>query len=140
MALYDTELKILPRQICHFMANFQQGVVNSESSPSFAQFGAPDPNAPNLVTSTEGNATSTPSPVPSAIYDGGLSSTKETGVLLRIGNGGAGQIGLIGALANAFIQDWVAKGYKPFKVSSEWPSLSLCSHFLNFRLHGILET
>jgi len=41
---------------------------------------------------------------------------KETGVLLRIANGGAGQIGLIGALANAFVQDWAAKGYNPFEL------------------------
>lgn len=81
------------------MTDFQNSVVN----PS------PEANA----------RASTFSPAPSAIYDGGFSSAKETGVLLRIGNGGAGQIGLIGALANAFIQDWAAKGYSPCEVSSE---------------------
>ncbi|KAI5459598.1 hypothetical protein BGZ63DRAFT_388350 [Mariannaea sp. PMI_226] len=35
---------------------------------------------------------------------------------LRIGNGGAGQSGLIGVLAEAYIKDRVADGAKPFKV------------------------
>jgi len=66
----------------------------------------------NVNSSPEVNATKT------TTYDGGSSSAKETGVLLRIANGGAGQIGLIGALANAFImiQDWAAKGYNPFEL------------------------
>ncbi|KIP08917.1 hypothetical protein PHLGIDRAFT_126650 [Phlebiopsis gigantea 11061_1 CR5-6] len=51
-----------------------------------------------------------------ATYDGGF--TDATDVRLRLANGGAGQTGLIGAFANAFIQDQVKKGAAPFKV--EW--------------------
>ena len=93
----------------------------------------------NVNSSPEVNAAKTFTPAPSATYDGGFSSAKQTGVLLRIANGGAGQIGLIGALANAFIQDWAAKGYNPFEVSSERLSTSPYSRFLN-RSHGISET
>lgn len=72
---------------------------------------------------------------PDAIYDGGYNSTNST-ILLNIGNGGAGQSGLIGgtlfspiqcllcwltwliiALANAFIQQSVKNGSSPFRVA-----------------------
>lgn len=43
--------------------------------------------------------------VPKAIYDGGYSDAKD--ILVRIANGGAGQSGLIGAWADAFIQHCV---------------------------------
>ena len=52
--------------------------------------------------------------VPSWTYDGGFSDATE--VRLRVANGGAGQTGLIGAFADAFIQDQVKKGATPFKV------------------------
>jgi len=53
--------------------------------------------------------------VPQATYDGGYSNATE--IKLRIANGGAGQSGLIGAWANAFIQYSVETlGQKPFKV------------------------
>ncbi|KAK5997789.1 putative ABC transporter anion-binding protein [Cladobotryum mycophilum] len=52
---------------------------------------------------------------PSAIYDGGFGNG--TAVQLRIGNGGAGQSGLVGALANAFIKDQVAAGSPKFTVA-----------------------
>jgi hypothetical protein len=52
-----------------------------------------------------------------ATYNGGY--TDATQVRLRIGNGGAGQSGLIGAWANAFIQYMVQKnGTQPFLVSA----------------------
>lgn len=53
---------------------------------------------------------------PAAVYDGGFNSTNST-TLLRIGNGGAGQSGLVKALADAFIQSSVANGSDPFKVA-----------------------
>ncbi|GAW14268.1 hypothetical protein ANO14919_036680 [Xylariales sp. No.14919] len=53
---------------------------------------------------------------PSAIYDGGYNSTNTT-IELRIGNGGAGQSGLIGLLANEFIKDSVTNGSAPFRVA-----------------------
>lgn len=53
---------------------------------------------------------------PAAVYDGGFNSTNST-TLLRIGNGGAGQSGLVKALADAFIQSRVANGSDPFKVA-----------------------
>ncbi|KAN0067877.1 putative extracellular tungstate binding protein [Elaphomyces granulatus] len=53
---------------------------------------------------------------PNAVYNGGYNSTNGT-ILLNIGNGGAGQSGLIGALANAFIQQSVKNGSLPFQVA-----------------------
>ncbi|KAJ5779390.1 hypothetical protein N7457_007110 [Penicillium paradoxum] len=52
---------------------------------------------------------------PAAIYSGGYNSSSQ--VLLRIGNGGAGQSGLIEALADAFIQSSVRNGSDPFQVA-----------------------
>ena len=79
---------------------------------------------------------------PAAIYDGGFGNNTNSSILLNIGNGGAGQSGLVKgtfqlqygnirsllvavylivsdtpALADAFIQDRVANGSKPFKVA-----------------------
>lgn len=45
---------------------------------------------------------------PTAVYDGGFSDAEV--VRLRLGNGGAGQAGLIGELADQFIRDSVASG------------------------------
>ncbi|KAI9925794.1 hypothetical protein ASPWEDRAFT_29607 [Aspergillus wentii DTO 134E9] len=53
---------------------------------------------------------------PAAIYNGGFNSSSST-VQLRIGNGGAGQSGLIGVLADAFIKASVKNGTSPFKVA-----------------------
>lgn len=71
---------------------------------------------------------------PAAVYDGGHKSSS-TPITLRIGNGGAGQSGLIGgrfiplhyhdghsanfisALADAFIQSSVKNGSSPFRVA-----------------------
>lgn len=50
---------------------------------------------------------------PQAVYDGGLGGKE---IRLRIGNGGAGQSGLIGAWANAFIQYCNTQGIAPFQV------------------------
>ncbi|KAJ5460279.1 uncharacterized protein N7458_001831 [Penicillium daleae] len=52
---------------------------------------------------------------PAAIYNGGYRSAKN--VALRIGNGGAGQSGLIEVLANAFIRASVKNGSKPFEIA-----------------------
>lgn len=73
------------------------------------------------VSSTDnvkGPATNIPSggQRPSAIYDGGFSDATLRGVCLRIANGGAGQTGLIKSWADAFIQEMVSKGAKPFQV------------------------
>ena len=59
---------------------------------------------------------STSSSKPHAIYDGGYENAKIQGVRLRIANGGAGQIGLIRAWADGFIQYMVSKGMPPFEV------------------------
>ncbi|KAF8445067.1 hypothetical protein L210DRAFT_3361159, partial [Boletus edulis BED1] len=50
---------------------------------------------------------------PTAVYDGGLGGKD---IRLRIGNGGAGQSGLIGAWANAFIQYCNKQSVEPFLV------------------------
>ncbi|KAL2816202.1 hypothetical protein BDW59DRAFT_175892 [Aspergillus cavernicola] len=52
---------------------------------------------------------------PAEVYDGGYPNASEVG--LRIGNGAAGQSGLIKALADAFIKSRVAKGSPPFKIA-----------------------
>ncbi|TGJ79090.1 hypothetical protein E0Z10_g9675 [Xylaria hypoxylon] len=53
---------------------------------------------------------------PSAIYNGDYNSTNAT-IELRIGNGGAGQSGLVGLLANEFIKDSVKNDSAPFQVA-----------------------
>ncbi|KAI0908253.1 putative extracellular tungstate binding protein [Ustulina deusta] len=53
---------------------------------------------------------------PSAIYNGGYNSTNAT-IELRIGNGGAGQSGLVGLLADEFIKDSVKNGSELFTVA-----------------------
>ncbi|PVH99339.1 extracellular solute-binding protein family 1 [Periconia macrospinosa] len=53
---------------------------------------------------------------PAAIYDGGFSSSTSP-ITLRIGNGGAGQSGLVKALADAFIMESVKNGSSPFRVA-----------------------
>jgi putative protein kinase ArgK-like GTPase of G3E family len=58
---------------------------------------------------------------PAAIYNGSYPDAHQRGVLLRIGNGGAGQSGLIGALANAFIRYRVSQGDAPFEVGFKGP-------------------
>ncbi|EFQ25967.1 extracellular solute-binding protein family 1 [Colletotrichum graminicola] len=52
---------------------------------------------------------------PKEIYDGGYNSTTSP-LLLRIANGGAGQSGLVKALADAFIQESVNNGSLPFQL------------------------
>ncbi|KAL3456968.1 hypothetical protein BJX64DRAFT_293569 [Aspergillus heterothallicus] len=52
---------------------------------------------------------------PEAVYDAGFKGASP--VLLRIGNGGAGQTGLVQVLAEAYIKSRVAAGRSPFKVA-----------------------
>ncbi|KAK6540666.1 hypothetical protein TWF694_008059 [Orbilia ellipsospora] len=52
---------------------------------------------------------------PQETYDGGITGNHGP-ILLRIGNGGAGQSGLIKVMADAFIKYRVAQGAAPFKV------------------------
>ena len=59
---------------------------------------------------------STSSNKPHAVYNGGYENAKLQGVRLRIANGGAGQIGLIRAWADGFIQYMVSEGMPPFEV------------------------
>ncbi|RFU82016.1 extracellular tungstate binding [Trichoderma arundinaceum] len=53
---------------------------------------------------------------PNAVYDGGIKGNNGT-IQLAIGNGGAGQSGLIKALADAYIKDRVTNGTNPFRVA-----------------------
>ena len=53
---------------------------------------------------------------PHEIYDGGYAHASERGVLVRIANGTAGQVGLLRAWADSFIQHMVDKGEAPFQV------------------------
>ncbi|KAK7062718.1 hypothetical protein VNI00_000206 [Paramarasmius palmivorus] len=72
---------------------------------------------PIILSTSHGPAASTTASalLPQATYDGGFPSTADTPIRLRIGNGGAGQSGLVGAFADAFIQ-WAVKekGVDPF--------------------------
>ncbi|KAK3901584.1 hypothetical protein C8A05DRAFT_16257 [Staphylotrichum tortipilum] len=52
---------------------------------------------------------------PAAVYDGGYGNGGP--ILLGIGNGGAGQSGLIKALADAFIDDSINNGSDPFRIA-----------------------
>ncbi|KAL3442388.1 hypothetical protein BJX65DRAFT_321522 [Aspergillus insuetus] len=54
-------------------------------------------------------------PQPAGVYDGGHPEASE--ILLRIGNGAAGQSGLVKALADAFIKYRISKGSTPFKIA-----------------------
>jgi hypothetical protein len=70
-------------------------------------------------------------PEPRAIYDGGYSNAQS--VRLRIANGGAGEAGLIGAWANAFIQSRVVNHKDaPFKVSHRAFMLSMALTYFFF--------
>ncbi|KAI0518097.1 putative extracellular tungstate binding protein [Xylaria bambusicola] len=53
---------------------------------------------------------------PDAVYNGGFNNTNGT-IKLRIGNGGAGQSGLVGLLADEFVKDSVKNGSEPFSVA-----------------------
>ncbi|RVD86035.1 uncharacterized protein DFL_004329 [Arthrobotrys flagrans] len=53
---------------------------------------------------------------PQVVYDGGIKGNKGP-IKLRIGNGGAGQSGLIKVLADEFIKYEVKQGAKPFRVA-----------------------
>ena len=62
-----------------------------------------------------GNLPASTALAPQAVYNGGFTSATE--ICVRIANGGAGQSGLIGAWANAFIQHSVNNlGKAPFLV------------------------
>ncbi|OJD19050.1 hypothetical protein AJ78_01001 [Emergomyces pasteurianus Ep9510] len=52
---------------------------------------------------------------PEQVYDGGFKENST--IRLRIGNGGGGQCGMIGELANAFIRHCVEEGAEPFQVA-----------------------
>lgn len=68
------------------------------------------------------SASSSPCSIkPRAIYDGGYDHSQSSGIRLRIANGGAGQIGLVQAWADAFIHHMVAKGHRPFQVNVHLP-------------------
>ncbi|KAK4233093.1 hypothetical protein C8A03DRAFT_39224 [Achaetomium macrosporum] len=71
---------------------------------------------------------------PAAVYDGGYGN--DSSILLGIGNGGAGQSGLIGALADAFIQDSVSNGSQPFRVA--WYQ-SETTYSINYLKDGIID-
>ena len=82
---------------------------------------------------------------PTAIYDGGYSSADAI-VRLRIGNGGAGQSGLVGALADQFIRDTVERGNvsAPFLVRHVAERLSgahlTCTNIMSARCLGCWAT
>lgn len=95
------------------------------------------PGATNTSSSTSGSSTS--SVTPAAIYNGSYANAHEQGVYLRIGNGGAGQSGLIRAFADAFIQYRVSQGDAPFEVSDDSFFYSFFYFkFINIALGGLV--
>lgn len=80
-----------------------------EAHTGFHLLASPHPTASTTVSTL----------VPQATYDGGYADPAAK-PLLRVANGGAGQSGLIGALANAFIKYQVEKNkMSPFLVCSD---------------------
>jgi hypothetical protein len=94
---------------------------------------APSDGVPSETTSNTRNGSTCTAPVtqcalstlapssaatPYEIYDGGFESGKVRGVCIRIANGTAGQVGLVRAWADNFIQHTVKKGEEPFLVRS----------------------
>ena len=71
-----------------------------------------------MATLSGNPSTTLDSKKPHAIYNGGYENAKIQGVRLRIANGGAGQIGLIRAWADGFIQHMVSEGMSPFEVDA----------------------
>ena len=108
-------------------------VVNCAPSLAFPRNNGPPSSAPGTT-----NTPSTSSVAPAAVYNGSYPNAHQQGVFLRIGNGGAGQSGLIGALADAFIQFRVSQGDPPFEVRYRRPRLNFLLPSLKRRLHGIL--
>ncbi|PHH62847.1 hypothetical protein CDD81_6647 [Ophiocordyceps australis] len=53
----------------------------------------------------------------SAVYHGWMHSCEDAPIKIRIGNGGAGQSGLIQALADTFIQFCLVRGIEPFRIA-----------------------
>jgi len=100
------------------IATLLQSAIFVNCAPSLGNMprtnNGPSSSAPANTSST---ASGTSSVAPAAVYNGSYANAHEQGVYLRIGNGGAGQSGLIRALADAFIQFRVSQGDAPFEVS-----------------------
>ena len=97
-----------------------QSAIFVNCAPSSSLGYIPRDNGPSSSTPATTNTTSTSSSVaPAAIYNGSYAGAHQQGVYLRVGNGGAGQSGLIRALADAFIQYRVSQGDAPFEVRSK---------------------
>ncbi|KID85174.1 hypothetical protein MGU_07596 [Metarhizium guizhouense ARSEF 977] len=71
---------------------------------------------PNNSNNPNTNTPQCKEPQPDQVYNGGYANDNSP-ILLRIGNGAAGQSGLIKVLGNAFIKDRVAKRDAPFRVA-----------------------
>jgi len=88
-------------------------------TPKIHHYGSSDPHAaqvPDGLYASSGTSTAGVSIAPQAIYNGGYTNAKD--VRLRIANGGAGQSGLIGAWADAFIKYMVKERHvQPFLVA-----------------------
>ncbi|TFK32375.1 hypothetical protein BDQ12DRAFT_716440 [Crucibulum laeve] len=102
----------------NFVHKADKGTENNVNIPN-VEPGSDNPNSvkipDGLYMGVHGVGAASSSLAPQAIYNGGYTNAKE--VKLRIANGGAGQSGLIGAWANAFIQDSVRNGEEPFLVA-----------------------
>jgi hypothetical protein len=89
------------------------------STPKIHHGGSSAPHVaqvPDGLYASSGTSTAGVSIAPQAIYNGGYTNAKD--VRLRIANGGAGQSGLIGAWADAFIKYMVKERHvQPFLVS-----------------------
>ncbi|KAF7307815.1 hypothetical protein MKEN_01141600 [Mycena kentingensis (nom. inval.)] len=70
----------------------------------------------NSSVPTNSSAVDTSTLSPTAVYNGSQTFSGTSHIRLRIANGGAGQSGLVQALADAFIDAMVSRGSAPFQV------------------------
>ena len=108
---FRTRRAIFDLRVCFLSSVFGSATLNVASKD--AQKKA-NPVYILHAPSTPAASTTAEAIVPQEVYNGGYADA--TDVQLRIGNGGAGQSGLVGALADAFIQFALSKlpGKEPF--------------------------
>ncbi len=99
------------------MAVCLQSVVVVNCAPEYFNRGIVTRSNTGPTNGTNGTTTPPSSSAPRAVYNGSYPDAHQQGVYLRIANGGAGQAGLIGAWADAFIKSRVDQGDAPFEVS-----------------------
>lgn len=106
------------------------------STPKIHHGGSSAPHAaqvPDGLYASSGTSTAGVSIAPQATYNGGYTNAKD--VRLRIANGGAGQSGLIGAWADAFIKYMVKERHvEPFLVNTRFLARGVITNTLLYQV------